>query len=172
MYFDKTTGILCEMLMEASTPTAIYVTTTSTLMKMTDTNMWNIKTALSCSTSKDVITQGQSIVVSGSLNVTLSGKTVTLTYRKPDGSIVNRTVTTGSDGSYSDSYTPDATGSWSITASWTGDYTYKGATSSSQSFIVNAIPFIETPLGMATIGGAIILIVIVAAILVLRRRKT
>jgi len=128
--------------------------------------------ALSCSVSKDTIMQGQSIVVSGTLNVTLSGKTVTLTYRKPDSSAMNRTVTTDSDGSYSDSYTPDATGSWSITASWEGDSTYNGATSSSRSFIVNAVPFIETTLGMAMIGGGIVLIVIVVVVLVLRKRKT
>jgi len=172
IFYDTVTGVAAEYQYEERDMSDSYTTTTKESMILQNSNIWNIKTALSCSTSKDTITQGESIVVSGSLNVTLSGKTVTLTYRKPDGSIVNRTVTTGSDGSYSDSYTPDATGSWSITASWTGDYTYNGATSSSQSFIVNAIPFIETPLGMATIGGAIILIVIVAAVLVLRKRKT
>jgi hypothetical protein len=126
--------------------------------------------ALSCYISKDTITQGESIVVSGSINVTLSGKTVTLTYRKPDGSTMNRTVTTGSDGSYSDSYIPDAAGSWSVTASWTGDSAYDGATSSMRSLVVNSVTFILfTPFGMALLGGVIILIIIV--IVVLRRGK-
>lgn len=136
------------------------------------TKFGKIPSALSCSVSKDTVTQGESIVVSGSINLTLSGITVTLTYKKPNSSTMNRTVTTGSDGSYSDSYTSDATGSWSVSASWPGDTTHIGATSSSQSFMVNAIPFIETPLGMALIGGGIILIVIVAVVWVLRRRKT
>jgi len=170
MYWDKTTGILCEMLMETSTLTDSYVTTISMLLKMTETNMWKMMTELSCSVSKDTITQGDSIVISGSLNVTLSGKTVTLTYKKPDGSTFNRTITTGSDGSYSDSYTPDVAGSWSVTASWEGDSTYYGANSSTRSLTVNSATFILfTPLGMALTGGIILLAVIVA-VLVLRRR--
>jgi len=132
--------------------------------------MWKMMTELSCSVSKDTITQGDSIVISGSLNVTLSGKTVTLTYRKPDGSTFNRTVTTGSDGSYSDSYIPDTAGSWSVTASWTGDSSYNGATSSSRSLTVNSVTFILfTPLGVALTGGIIVLAVIVV-VLVLRRK--
>ena len=130
-----------------------------------------ITTALSCSVSKDTITEGNSIVVLGSINATLSGKTVTLTYRKPDGSTLNRTITTGSDGSYSDSYTPDATGSWSVTASWEGDSTHTGATSSSKSFVVAPKPFIETPLGIATVGVGITVVVVAAVVLVLRKRR-
>jgi len=93
-------------------------------------------TELSCFVSKDIITEGNSIVVSGSIKATLTGKTITLTYKKPNGSTLNRTVTTGSDGSYSDTYTPDATGSWSVTASWDGDSTHSGTTSSSKPFMV------------------------------------
>jgi len=171
MYWDKATGILCEMLMETSTLTDSYVTTTSMLLKMTETNMWKMMTELSCSVSKGTITEGDSIVVSGSLNVTLSGKTVTLTYKKPDGSTFNRTVTTGSDGRYSDSYALDATGSWSVTASWEGDSKHNGAASALRSFAVNPKPFIETPLGMATVGGGITVVVIAAIVLVLRKRR-
>jgi len=172
MYWDKATGILCEMLMEMSTITDSYVTTTSTSIEMIETNVGGkTPSALSCSVSKDTITQGESIVVSGSINATLSGKTVTLIYRKPDGSTMNRTAITGSDGSYSDSYTLDATGSWSVTASWEGDSTYNGAASSSQSIVVSSKSFIETPLGIAMTGGGTIIIVVVAVFLVLRKRQ-
>ena len=171
MYWDKATGILCEMFMENSMSTDSYVTTTSILLVMIETNLWKMTTELSCSVSKDTLTEGDSIIVSGSLSPALSGKTVTLTYKRPDGSTLNRTVTTGSDGSYSDSYTPDATGPWSVTASWEGDSMYNGATSSSKSFAVTSKPFIETPLGMATVGIGIIVVVIVAIVLVLRRRR-
>jgi len=117
------------------------------------------------------ITEGNSIIVSGSINPTLTGKTVTLTYRKPDGSTLNRTITTGSDGSYSDSYTPDATGLWSVTASWEGDSTHSGATSSVKSFMINLKPFIETPLGIATVGLGITVVVVAAVVFVLRKRR-
>jgi hypothetical protein len=170
MYWDKATGMLCEMFMEISMPTGSYVTTTSTSLMMIETNLWKMATEISCSVSKNTITEGDSIVVSGSLSNTLSGKTVTLTYRRPDGSTLNRTVTTGSDGSYSDSYTPDATGSWNVAASWEGDSTHSGATSSLKSFTVTPKSFIETPLGMATVGGGII-VAIATIVLVLRKRK-
>jgi len=129
-------------------------------------------TELSCSVSKDTLTEGDSIIVSGSLSPALSGKAVTLTYKRPDGSTLNRTVTTGSDGSYSDSYAPDANGPWSVAASWEGDSMYNGATSSSKSFVVTLKPFIETPLGMATIGVGIIVVVIATIVLVLRKRRS
>ncbi|MFQ6074974.1 MAG: Ig-like domain-containing protein [Candidatus Bathyarchaeia archaeon] len=80
--------------------------------------------------------EGDSLTVSGSISPAVSGKTVTLSYKKPDGSTFTITVTTGSDGSYSDSYKPDATGSWSVTASWDGDSTHDGASSESKSFTV------------------------------------
>jgi len=172
IFYHTVTGVAAEYQYEYTEMSDSYTTTTKESMILQNSNIWNIKTALSCSVSVDTIMQGQSIVVSGTLNVTLSGKTVTLTYRKPDSSTMNRTVTTDSDGSYSDSYAPDVTGSWSVTASWTGDTTHIGATSSSQSFMVNAVPFIETPLGMAMIGGGIVLIVVVVVVSVLRKRKT
>jgi hypothetical protein len=173
MYWDKATGILCEMLMEISVLNVDYVTTTSTFLKIIETNIVaKMPSALSCSISKDTITRGENIVVSGSINVSLSGKTVTLTYKKPDSSTMNRTVATGSDGSYSDSYNPDASGSWSVTASWTGDSAYDGATSSMLSLTVNSVTFILfTPFGMVLIGGAIIIIVVVIVILILGKRQ-
>jgi hypothetical protein len=131
-----------------------------------------VPTELSCSISKNTITQGDGIVVSGSINVSLSGKTVTLTYKKPDESTLNRTVTTGSDGSYSDSYTPDAAGSWSVTASWIGDSLHNGATSSTRSLTVNSVTFILfTPFGIALMGGAIILIIIIIVVLMRGKSK-
>jgi len=95
-----------------------------------------ISTTISCSVSPSELTKGNSVTVSGSINPAVSGKTITLTYRKPDGSIFNRTITTGSNGRYSDSYTPDMAGSWSVKASWEGDSERQGAYSQSTSFNV------------------------------------
>lgn len=95
-----------------------------------------ISTTISCSTSSSEITEGDSVTVSGSISPAVSGKTVTLTYKKPDGSTFTRTVSSGSDGSYSDSYKPNVIGSWNVSASWAGDSTYDGASSSSKSLNV------------------------------------
>jgi len=62
----------------------------------------------------------------------------------PDGTALTRTATTASDGSYSDSYKPDAAGSWSVTASWGGDSTHDNTTSPSTSFTVKSGCLIAT----------------------------
>ncbi len=93
-----------------------------------------------------------------------------MTYKKPDGSTHNRTVTTLSDGNYSDSYKPDSVGPWTVTTSWEGDFTHNGASSSSKSFTVKEKTFIEAPLGITTIYGVIIAAVIIITITILKKR--
>jgi hypothetical protein len=93
-------------------------------------------TSISCSVSSSEVTEGASVTVSGALNLEVSDTMVTLTYQKPDGSTVTRTVTTGANGSYSDSYQPEAEGSWSVTVTWDGDATHDGAASTLVSFTV------------------------------------
>lgn len=171
MYWDGSTGILCEMNTTISMQVGSDLTTRSTSTRMTETNLWKTVTQLSCSVSEDTVKEGGSILVSGSIDSDLLGKTVTLTYRKPDGSTLNRTVTTGPNSSYSDSYILETTGSWEVYASWEGDLTHTGATSLSKPITVTPKPFLETSLGLATIGVAIVVVVIPVAVFLLRRRK-
>jgi hypothetical protein len=93
-------------------------------------------TSLECSVSTTEITLGSTITVSGSINPIIPDKTVTLTYRKPDANTLTRTVTTDSEGTFTDSYKPDTTGSWGVSAAWTGDQNYEGSSSSQVSFTV------------------------------------
>jgi hypothetical protein len=80
-------------------------------------------TAITISLSTNSVALGNSLTVNGSITPStsglpaVSGVTVTLTYTKPDGTTSTATVTTGTDGSFSDSYTPNVAGSWSIQAS-------------------------------------------------------
>ena len=99
--------------------------------------------SITCSVSESEIVEGTSITISGVIDPALSNKNITLTCEKPDGSKLNKTVTTGSEitshvkkGEYSYSFVPDVVGSWSVIASWMGDYEYKGASSLSESFVV------------------------------------
>jgi len=96
----------------------------------------NTPTTISCSVSPSEVTVGGSITVSGTIDPPVSGATVTLTYTKPDATKFTRTVTSGSTGSYSDAYKPDMVGSWSVSASWAGDATNGGASSSTSSINV------------------------------------
>jgi hypothetical protein len=132
-----------------------------------------MSSSVSCSTSHSTVINGDTITVTGSISPAVSGKTVTLAYTKPDGTTkVTRTVTTNSDGSFSDSYKPDTNGAWSVTASWEGDAAHEGTSSTSKSFTANPQPsFFETPTGMATIGGAVLAAIVLTAILILKRRK-
>ena len=171
MYWDRFTGILCEMNTVTSMQVGSYVSTSSTSTKMTETNLWKIMTKLSCSVSQDTIKEGSSILVSGSIDADLLGRTVILTYAKPDGSILNRTMTTDSNGAYYDSYALEVTGSWNVSASWEGDLTHTGAVSSLKSIVVTPKPFFETSLGMATIGVVTFIVVMPVAFFLLRRRK-
>jgi len=94
---------------------------------------------ISCSVSPASIIIGSSVTVSGSISPGHGGVTVTLTYTRPDSSVVTRTVTSGAGGNYTDTYTPDRAGSWTVKASWPGDADHNGATSSVQSFSVTKI---------------------------------
>jgi len=122
-----------------------------------------VPTTISCSASPSDVIQGDTVTVSGSISPTVSGGTVFLTYERADGTTLTRTATTGTDGSYSDTYLPDTIGVWSATAYWLGDPTHDGATSSMQSFTVSE----RTPC-MILLAFVIALVCI---ILVLIRRR-
>ena len=100
-----------------------------------------VLTSLTCSVSPREIIEGGTVKVSGSISPALSGKGVTLTYIRPDGSKLTRTIMTGMDGSFSDSLQPDVRGLWSVYASWEGDADHEGASSPSVQFNVKAKVF-------------------------------
>jgi hypothetical protein len=110
------------------------ISDTKTVSGTVSVTVSKILTTLSYSVSSSSITEGDYVTVSGVIDPPVSGKTVMLTIKKPDGSTINRTVTTDSDGSFDDSYKPDAVGYWNVIASWNGDSTYAGAISSEKSF--------------------------------------
>ena len=93
-------------------------------------------TAISISVSSSEIREGDSITVSGSITPSPGSVTVVLTYRSPDGSVLNRTVSSASDGSYADTWSPTPRGSWTVFASWAGSENYEASVSSEVSFTV------------------------------------
>ena len=124
-----------------------------------------ISTSILCNVSKSEVTEDDSFNIVGNINPggpSFDNKTVTLTFKRPDGSLLNKTVTTNPWGDYEFSYKPDASGSWSVTASWNGDSFYDGAVSLPVSFTViakvGATPFLIE----VAIGAAVFAIIIVA----------
>jgi len=83
---------------------------------------------------------GEEAAVSGTIVPTggppVAGVNVTLSYTKPDESVVNRTAVTETDGSFQDAYMPDVPGTWSVKASWTGDEDHNGTESLQVQFSV------------------------------------
>jgi hypothetical protein len=105
---------------------------------MGETHVVEGKTStISCSVSPLSITQEKPFTVSGSINPAVSGARIIITFKNPDGSTFTRTVITGLDGSFSDSYHTTEIGSWSVEASWEGDQMHEGASSQQITFTVN-----------------------------------
>jgi transglutaminase-like putative cysteine protease len=79
---------------------------------------------------------GEQSSFQGSIDPPIPDKVINLEITKPDGEITTIPVTTEADGSYSLSFTPSTSGSWSAIASWEGDSNYLGATSQAVEFTV------------------------------------
>jgi flagellin-like protein len=115
-------------------------------------------TTLSSTLNSSTITLGSSVTASGSLmagSTGVSGETVTITYSLNGETVQTDSQTTGSSGAYTDSYTPNAVGSWSVTASFAGDSTYALSSSTAQSLTVSVGAldhFIVTASGGGNIG--------------------
>jgi hypothetical protein len=135
-------------------------------------------TSITLSLSTKSVTLGNNLTVSGSITPSVSGfppvsgVTVTLTYTRPDGTTLTRTVASGTDGSFSDTYTPNVAGSWSVEASWAGNANYLGATSFAEDFTATnpSENGISTVYLYAAAAIAIIAIVAVAAYLYLKKK--
>jgi flagellin-like protein len=99
--------------------------------------------SLSCSVNHDNRDFGESITTSGTLTSSgnpLSGQTITLTYSIGTTVHATRTVTTSGSGGYTDTYTPDAVGDWTVTASFTGNTNYNSATTHAHFTVSKANP--------------------------------
>ena len=108
-------------------------------------------TAISIIVSPGSVDEGSAVRISGSISPAISGATISLTLTRPDGSIVSKSTTT-SDGGFSDSYTPDGLGSWSVEVSWPGNENYLESISEQSSFAVSR-PF---PLALAVLAVAVV----------------
>jgi len=122
-----------------------------------------IRMQLSCSVRRPIIELGRTMATFGYLTPVIEGASITLTYRKPTGSPIVRTVQTGGGGLYNDTaFTPQEAGSWNVTASWEGDETHMSATSPLAYFNVLQPP---TQFGMWVIIALVVSISVSAILL-------
>ena len=94
------------------------------------------ESSISASVSPDSIKIGESVTITGSVVPRRGGRTVKMSYTRPDSSTFVRTVTTAVDGSFRDTYEPDAVGQWSVEVSLEEDAEYSGSTSPILYFMV------------------------------------
>lgn len=129
-------------------------------------------TSLSISLSSDSIELGENITVSGFIIPKVKGASVTITYTPPNETSVTSTVMTSRDGNFTDTFTPDTDGEWSVKASWEGDErrNYLATESASISFTVKPLaPIIPIP--YVAIGVGVVAVVIVLIIAKSRRKR-
>ena len=124
-------------------------------------------TSLSISASS----QGGRIRVTGSFTPPSEGE-VSILYQGPGGRSVTHKAIIGSDGGFSDTYTPDTYGDWSVSASWSGNERYEESTSQKANITVEETlgiqSFISNPTNLLLIVVAIL--ALVAIILAVRRK--
>ncbi|MEM2122276.1 MAG: hypothetical protein QXE79_01435 [Candidatus Bathyarchaeia archaeon] len=107
---------------------------------------------------------GEKLKVSGWIEAPLQGELIEITYRRPYGSEVKKAVATIEDGRFTDEFTPDTPGAWTVYAEWLGGSVHvkdKQTTSRPVTFIVEARP----PIHEIAIRMMPILIIVVAVII-------
>jgi len=91
---------------------------------------------------------GSTVSVLGRIHPPRANVEVNVTYIKPSGVKVSKVLVTSANGTFSDSITLDEVGVWGVVASWPGDASYTGSSSSS-SFMatkkVAAITLVMSP---------------------------
>ena len=108
-------------------------TTSGTFMQITGTGSSNggtgtlTSTTLTLQLSSSAITQGQPVTASGNLTAGttgVTGETISIVYALNGVTQQTDTPITTTGGAYTDTYTPNAAGSWTVIANFAGTTTY------------------------------------------------
>lgn len=90
------------------------------------------------------------------INLTWSAAAIKIEYTLSNKTVTH-SVTCSNDGTFTDIYIPDTSGSWSVKASWQGDSDHNSAISSAQTFAVNQ------PSMFSTLTLIIIAVIVIGA---------
>ncbi|MFQ6075252.1 MAG: COG1361 S-layer family protein [Candidatus Bathyarchaeia archaeon] len=110
-------------------------------------------TTMTCSVSPERIERDETVDVSGSIDPPQENVTVTLLYKRENGSEISRTVRTAADGAYKDSYQTDSEGVWTVNASWVGDKGHKGSWASASFEVIFPVSIRLTTSENRLVGG-------------------
>jgi len=124
----------------------------------------SISTTITISLTPSTVTKGESVAINGVIDKTISVN-VTLFIKAPNGVTTNKTVTSTSSGTFTDSFTPDKAGTWQVWAKWDGNTIYAGYTSLAATVTVKSVDMSGTYMltglgtGIAALVFAIVIIV-------------
>jgi len=139
---------------------ALYV---QDMLAPADTKVYMVRTRsylgpsnITASPSRETITRGEPITISGLISPPPGISAVALTYTRPDGTNVLRTMNCTASGGYSDTYYPDSAGKWYVLAEWGGNERLLASASGRVQFTVEE-PFpimtVVPVIAIAAIGG-------------------
>ena len=127
--------------------------------------------SISITLSTISINKGETVTISGFLSPQNAGVPVDLTYITAEDIEVIKTVTSASDGSFKDTFTPETSGSWSVSASWKGNEDFEGATSETTHFEVVDAGYTPGYTIYIVVGGLLIAGTLVVFIFIKRGKR-
>ena len=125
-----------------------------------------IAVSLICNVTEEALTIGKNVTVTGSTNPTLNYARIRLVFTRQNGSTIETSVYTDTNGDFTTNFAPDSVGSWKVTAKFDGDSARFAASESYPStFIVREVPGLGFDFFMyisaAVMAGAVAIIMIV-----------
>jgi len=93
--------------------------------------------SITCNVTRETMTIGENIMVTGIVYPVVENASVILVFTMPNGSTIEQHVYTSSNGTFTTSFKPDATGLWHIQTKFDGDDLRGKAYSEAKSFHVN-----------------------------------
>jgi hypothetical protein len=137
------------------------------------TNDYVVKyvTVTNCTVKTETWGLGRNVTISGSVTPTTGNLSVLVTFTPNNGSIVEKHVLTLTNGTFFASFSPNATGRWTVQAACLEDGSHFGSVSESiEALVVEESDFLGG-YSMYIYAAASVMAIIVIAVVVIRKRR-
>lgn len=129
-----------------------------------------VATIITLSCTPSTVTQGENVTINGVITPALSVN-ITLFIKDPEGTSTNKTITSASSGTFTDTFKADKAGTWQVTAKWNGDSTFAAYTSLAATATVKPFDISWTYAVAGLVIGAIALVAGLIALYYFSRKK-
>jgi hypothetical protein len=128
-------------------------------------------TVTNCTLQAKVSELGRNVTISGFVQPAAGNLTVKVTFTPKNGSIIEKRVLTLADGTFYASFSPNATGKWTVQVTCLEDVLHFGSVSDSVEFSVVAESDFLGSYGMYIYAGAGAMAAVVIIVVVIRKRR-